>query len=605
MSVTERLNGLASSAPIKVPCDAATTAAITLSGLQTVDGVVLASGDRVLVKNQADSADNGIYVADTGDWNRAKDFDGNLDVVNGTICTVTGGTTNGSTGWRVECTTDPAVIGTTDITFQEGVFNDAAMIYFLQSGTGAVQRSVQAKERDLVSSMDFGATGDGTADDTAELQAAIDSAIATGRGLLVPSVTHLVEPLDLNGTGHSTPANSEWAGITALEGQGRRVSFFKAGGSYAAGDYVLSCQNTAGKYFGNFGVDGNSVAQKGLYLAWVGGSGGNPAVAPSVQNVVENIFVQGCAGTAISLAQANDCKISGVWVRGTDADDVGFNFEGGGGQMVMDSCWVSAGRFALAAQNYSITGCGLFGGVELTGSSYNHGSWTGCHFYPDATNGNVIIRSTATGNATRGNAFNGCYFNNCDYVLNGRWHEGAVFSGCKFGTWTAFADSANFTPASGGGELPLFTFINCSFESTAPAAVASKWNVKFINCRKSDGTMLDSYQSYGTNQLGNNLTISKTTSLAIGATLDITVARGTYTLSVMSVRADATFRTHTTYHIGLFDTDTFTATSLATNDGSGGSATYTVTNPSNNVIRITNTSGAAVTMTASITGATA
>lgn len=68
----------------KVPCRVATTAAITLSGLQTIDGVALAAGDRVLVKDQASSADNDIYVAATGAWVRAKDFDGSRDVVNGT-----------------------------------------------------------------------------------------------------------------------------------------------------------------------------------------------------------------------------------------------------------------------------------------------------------------------------------------------------------------------------------------------------------------------------------------------------------------------------------------------------------------------------------------
>jgi hypothetical protein len=52
---------------------AATTGNITLSGTQTVDGVGLIAGDRVLVKDQSTSAQNGIYVAAIGSWSRASD----------------------------------------------------------------------------------------------------------------------------------------------------------------------------------------------------------------------------------------------------------------------------------------------------------------------------------------------------------------------------------------------------------------------------------------------------------------------------------------------------------------------------------------------------
>ena len=53
----------------------ATTAPITLSGLQTIDGVTVVAGNRVLVMNQAAAKDNGIYVAASGAWARATDAD--------------------------------------------------------------------------------------------------------------------------------------------------------------------------------------------------------------------------------------------------------------------------------------------------------------------------------------------------------------------------------------------------------------------------------------------------------------------------------------------------------------------------------------------------
>jgi len=95
----------------------ATTASITLSGTQTVDGIALAIGDRVLVKNQAAAEQNGLYLVATGAWSRAADADVSLEVTPGMLVPVEKGTTNGDSLWQL-VTDGPIVLGTTALTFE-------------------------------------------------------------------------------------------------------------------------------------------------------------------------------------------------------------------------------------------------------------------------------------------------------------------------------------------------------------------------------------------------------------------------------------------------------------------------------------------------------
>lgn len=82
---TDRFNGALASLAIKVPCVAVSNIALTLSAEQTVNGIAVVSGDRVLVKDQADPIENGIYVVSSSAWDRAPDWDGTRDVTKRTI----------------------------------------------------------------------------------------------------------------------------------------------------------------------------------------------------------------------------------------------------------------------------------------------------------------------------------------------------------------------------------------------------------------------------------------------------------------------------------------------------------------------------------------
>lgn len=113
MPAIDRITGLTASIAYKAPCRVATDAQITLSGLQTIDGVALAEDDRVLVTAQTDASENGIYIASPNDWKRAADFDDNRDATNGTRVYVSAGST--LVGEWVVSLSGQLVIGTTDI----------------------------------------------------------------------------------------------------------------------------------------------------------------------------------------------------------------------------------------------------------------------------------------------------------------------------------------------------------------------------------------------------------------------------------------------------------------------------------------------------------
>lgn len=96
---------------------AATTANITLSGEQTIDGVSVVAGDRVLVKNQSTASANGLYVASASTWSRTTDMDAWAEIP-GAFVFVEEGTANADTGW-VSTANAGGTLGTTDITWTQ------------------------------------------------------------------------------------------------------------------------------------------------------------------------------------------------------------------------------------------------------------------------------------------------------------------------------------------------------------------------------------------------------------------------------------------------------------------------------------------------------
>ncbi len=116
------VDGLMAGLAWKAPVVVATTANITLSGEQTIDGV-LTSTSRVLVKNQTSGENNGIYVSAAGSWSRASDMDSASETDSAAVF-VSQGSVNGNKGFVQ--TADSVTLGTTALVFVQ--FSDVASV---------------------------------------------------------------------------------------------------------------------------------------------------------------------------------------------------------------------------------------------------------------------------------------------------------------------------------------------------------------------------------------------------------------------------------------------------------------------------------------------
>lgn len=295
-SMTDRRSGFSSSLAFKAPCRVASTGNLTLSGYQTIDGVLPTSSNsasrrRVLVKDQTDASENGIYVMDTGPWERAKDFDSNTDFTQGTLIPVNDGTVNANTIWAVTNTNDTIVVGTTSLTFDQYIGTDSANLSYAQAGTGAVSRTVSDRLRERISVLDFIPTslhaailaGTSTTDVSSYINLAYDYAATVGGNVFFPAGRYYcTSDIDLP-VGHPCP-DTYGTGYDSC-----KILFSGTGvthGMYAAGnsstypymgsirDLRIDCQSGAARGITAYGVDTPriervcvfSAAGAGIYL---------------------------------------------------------------------------------------------------------------------------------------------------------------------------------------------------------------------------------------------------------------------------------------------------------------------------------------------------
>lgn len=192
----DRIIGLSGNLGIKIPVRCATTANITLSGFQTIDGIAVTDNasttgipDRVLVKNQTDGTQNGIYDVNVNTWTRSADFDGNRDATTGTLILAISGTTYATKMLELQ-TVGPIIIGTTILIFGVADISASAAAAAVSAASAAASAAAAAAAVASLRTFDirnYGAVCDGVTDDTTSIQAAINAAQTNGGGIVVVS----------------------------------------------------------------------------------------------------------------------------------------------------------------------------------------------------------------------------------------------------------------------------------------------------------------------------------------------------------------------------------------------------------------------------------
>jgi hypothetical protein len=130
LATKEYVDAQAQGLDVKLSVRAVATTSIPMSGTQTVDGVSLNVGDRVLLAGQSNSVQNGIYIVAAGGWTRSPDATTAADVTPGLFTFVEEGNANAGTGW-VLTSTGTTVLGTTPLPFAQ--FSTAGVVL---AGTG-------------------------------------------------------------------------------------------------------------------------------------------------------------------------------------------------------------------------------------------------------------------------------------------------------------------------------------------------------------------------------------------------------------------------------------------------------------------------------------
>jgi len=302
-----------------------TTANITLSGLQTIDTYTTLAGDRVLVKNQSTSSENGIYIANSSAWTRATDMDVWSEVPGAYTVILNGA--QAQTGWV--CTASDT--GTIGVTAMPWVQFSGSATYYAGTGLSLAANTFSITNTGVTAATKGSASKTVTATVNAQgqLTSLTDQDIAIA-GTQITSGT--IDSARLSGsytgiTGVGTVSTGTWqastisvsyggTGATTLTGyvKGNGTSAFSASSTIPNTDITglgtMSTQDAS-----NVAITGGSAALGTLKtLGLTGYLYGNDTSAVSASTTIPNTAITGL-GT-MSTQNANNVAITGGTISG-------------------------------------------------------------------------------------------------------------------------------------------------------------------------------------------------------------------------------------------------------------------------------------------------
>jgi hypothetical protein len=239
---------------------------------------------------------------------------------------------------------------------------DSSLVTYIPAGAGATQRTVQAKLRDVVNVKDFGAVGNGTTDDTAAIQAAINS----GYSLVFPAGTYLCNNLTQSTSFQRFYANgfvnlSKNANGVLLSSTGSYVQFhgiqFLGTGFTGNNVELINCSS--------FGTPGRAVKCTGNRVSIIGTCGSYTTTDTSGTGYEIEIGVSGTATLYHELRGVYSSTATG----GIKLIDTGSQWIVGG---QFGKLYIASGTSPAGCNGGIVSACRILGDVtvELSNSVF-------------------------------------------------------------------------------------------------------------------------------------------------------------------------------------------------------------------------------------------